>query len=192
IRPILSEEKAANEVVYHARTGAEKNSVVLTPSAEELAATYSKPKSFTFDRVLGQSTSQEEVFHEVEDLASTVLNGQRVCLFAYGQTGSGKTHTMEGTAAEEGIIPRCLRLLLDANDANNELHCYSTSRVSTLLNFGASSTAPPSLDPLQLSAIQVYGNKAYDMLLPSSKFSEQSETLQINTVCGQRAAAALP
>ena len=78
-------------------------------AVQELAATYSKPKSFTFDRVLGQSTSQEEVFHEVEDLASTVLNGQRVCLFAYGQTGSGKTHTMEGEVPSPAPS-RCLLL----------------------------------------------------------------------------------
>ena len=26
-------------------------------------------------------------------------------VFAYGQTASGKTHTMQGTAAEPGIIP---------------------------------------------------------------------------------------
>lgn len=35
---------------------------------------------------------------------------QTVTIFAYGVTSSGKTHTMQGTKAEPGVIPRVVRV----------------------------------------------------------------------------------
>ena len=67
-----------------------------------------KTYAFTFDRVLGPSSSQEAMFEDVSDLVQSSLDGYNVCVFAYGQTGSGKTFTMEGpetpTAAPGGGI----------------------------------------------------------------------------------------
>lgn len=36
-----------------------------------------------------------QVFHEVQSLVTSCIDGFNVCIFAYGQTGSGKTYTME-------------------------------------------------------------------------------------------------
>lgn len=36
-----------------------------------------------------------KVFGEVQNLATSCMDGYNVCIFAYGQTGSGKTYTME-------------------------------------------------------------------------------------------------
>ena len=47
----------------------------------------------------------------------SALDGYNVSLFAYGQTGSGKTHTMFGTGAEIGIIPRSIALILSTVEA---------------------------------------------------------------------------
>ena len=84
--------------------------------------------SFSFDRVLSESASQEDVFVEVAPLCQSALDGFRVAIFAYGQTGSGKTHTMTGELrarrgvgvvaapalalpCSAGVIPRSLALL---------------------------------------------------------------------------------
>lgn len=66
--------------------------------------------SFSFDRVFGPSSSQEEVFTEVSEFVQSALDGYNVCLFSYGQTGSGKTHTMQGSGngSMRGIISRAM------------------------------------------------------------------------------------
>ena len=70
---------------------------------------------FTFDKVFGPASKQEEVFEEVSQLVQSALDGYKVCLFSYGQTGSGKTRAMLGAGAgpEAGIIPRAVRKVLD-------------------------------------------------------------------------------
>ena len=51
-------------------------------------------KEFELDRVFGPHCSQGVVFHEIQPLMQSVLDGYNVALLAYGQSGSGKTHTM--------------------------------------------------------------------------------------------------
>lgn len=63
-------------------------------------------KAFTFDRIFGPTSSQEDVFGEISQLVQSALDGYRVCIFAYGQTGSGKTHTIMGNGEDVGMIPR--------------------------------------------------------------------------------------
>ncbi len=65
---------------------------------------------FNFDKVFGQSCSQEALFSEVAEFVQSALDGYHVCLFSYGQTGSGKTHTMNGSGEGpmRGIIPRAM------------------------------------------------------------------------------------
>jgi len=66
---------------------------------------------FSFDKVFGQSSSQELVFQEVSEFVQSALDGYNVCLLSYGQTGSGKTHTMQGSGdgPMRGIIPRAIQ-----------------------------------------------------------------------------------
>jgi kinesin family member C1 len=70
-------------------------------------------KKFTFDRVFGPASSQEDVFSEISQLVQSALDGYRVCIFAYGQTGSGKTHTIMGHQADLGMIPRSVQQVFD-------------------------------------------------------------------------------
>ena len=64
-------------------------------------------KVFTFDRILPETTTQEDMFEYVSPMVDHALDGLHATIFAYGQTGSGKTYTMEGiqyttTEAEGG------------------------------------------------------------------------------------------
>jgi kinesin family protein 11 len=75
-------------------------------------------KSFAFDGVYGEKSSQQEVYESlVRPVVDEVLQGYNCTVFAYGQTGTGKTHTMEGDVSPSpagvmkpgaGIIPRAV------------------------------------------------------------------------------------
>jgi kinesin family member C1 len=70
-------------------------------------------KEFTFDRVFGPTSTQEDVFGEISQLVQSALDGYRVCIFAYGQTGSGKTHTIMGSERDAGMIPRSVQQIFE-------------------------------------------------------------------------------
>eukprot|EP00747_Dinoflagellata_sp_TGD_P164390 gnl/TRDRNA2_/TRDRNA2_184268_c0_seq1.p1 gnl/TRDRNA2_/TRDRNA2_184268_c0~~gnl/TRDRNA2_/TRDRNA2_184268_c0_seq1.p1 ORF type:complete len:1175 (+),score=317.96 gnl/TRDRNA2_/TRDRNA2_184268_c0_seq1:73-3597(+) len=72
--------------------------------------------SFSFDKVFGPASRQEQVFEEVSGLVQSALDGYKVCIFAYGQTGSGKTFTMQGTddPVSWGLIPRALSKIFES------------------------------------------------------------------------------
>ena len=53
---------------------------------------------FTFDKVFGIESSQEEVYdYTVKRAIKKVVEGYNSTILAYGQTGAGKTYTMEGS-----------------------------------------------------------------------------------------------
>jgi kinesin family protein 11 len=74
-------------------------------------------KNFTFDKVFGMYSRQEEVFDSmVRPIVDECLEGFNCTIFAYGQTGTGKTHTMEGNIHSEedaGIVPRSVKAILE-------------------------------------------------------------------------------
>ncbi|XP_005099275.1 kinesin-like protein KIFC3 [Aplysia californica] len=76
-------------------------------------ANKSRSQDFELDKVFNCDVSQRQMFDEVSDLISSVLDGYNVCIFAYGQTGSGKTHTMEGPPEDPGVNQRALKFLYE-------------------------------------------------------------------------------
>ena len=74
-------------------------------------------KNFTFDKVFGMYSRQEEVFDSmVRPIVDEALEGFNCTIFAYGQTGTGKTHTMEGNIHSDedaGIVPRSVKAILE-------------------------------------------------------------------------------
>ena len=60
-------------------------------------------REFAFDRVFSQSTSNSDLFTELQQLLVSSMDGFNVAILAYGITGSGKTFTMEGIYERIGI-----------------------------------------------------------------------------------------
>ena len=77
--------------------------------------TKKQTKTYSFDKVFGAYSTQEEVFDTmVSPIVQECLAGFNCTIFAYGQTGTGKTHTMEGDIHHEemaGIVPRSIRAI---------------------------------------------------------------------------------
>ncbi|CCG80844.1 Putative uncharacterized protein [Taphrina deformans PYCC 5710] len=103
----------------------ENSGVIISPSkdghsitVQTSALTELNNKTYTFDKVFGGGSSQQDVFDvTVEPIVQEMLGGYNCTIFAYGQTGTGKTYTMSGDMSDHcggippataGIIPRAL------------------------------------------------------------------------------------
>ncbi|WVQ98685.1 hypothetical protein IAU59_005816 [Kwoniella sp. CBS 9459] len=64
---------------------------------------------FQFDKCHDVNSTQNEVFDHIRPLLEQTYKGINTTIFAYGVTGAGKTHTMQGTKADPGIIPRTVQ-----------------------------------------------------------------------------------
>ncbi|KAM0848476.1 hypothetical protein ACQ4PT_054370 [Festuca glaucescens] len=110
-------------------------------------------KLFKFNKVLGPTSSQDEVFKDIQPLIRSVLDGYNVCIFAYGQTGSGKTYTMTGpenaTEEELGVNFRALK----------DLFLISRNRGGTIMY------------DVSVQMIEIYNEQIRDLL--GSKGSEK-------------------
>ena len=76
-----------------------------------------RKNAFTFDRVFGPRSQNEDIFNEISQLVQSALDGYNVCIFCYGQTGSGKTFTM---SSSDGMIPRAVYQIYDTAKALEE------------------------------------------------------------------------
>ncbi|KAI7845289.1 hypothetical protein COHA_001132 [Chlorella ohadii] len=107
---------------------------------------------FEFDRVLGPSASQSDVYHAaVKPIVEDVLNGYNGTLMAYGQTGAGKTYSLSSIAADAiGMIPRAAAEIF-SHIEQDKVHEYT----------------------VYMSYVQLYMELIQDLLRP------ESENLQI-------------
>lgn len=122
----------------------------------------------SYEGVLDQASSQEDVFEAVKASVHATLDGDDATILAYGQTGSGKTYTMfgdphQGSSPYEfdeagqrsnGIIPRSIEYLFEQVQGRKEESEESTQRFS-----------------ISCSCLQVYNEKLYDLLLLEEKTS---------------------
>ena len=128
-----------------------KFAYVLVPGFEP--HDFSRETKNRFSSCYGYDSTQEEIFlNDVEQLLDLVYSGvvsvmislfentrlknlfKTVTIFAYGVTSSGKTHTMQGTKAEPGIIPRTVQVCFVFLWFPLHLTCcrlFSTGRVNT-------------------------------------------------------------
>ncbi|KAL2064243.1 hypothetical protein VTL71DRAFT_4737 [Oculimacula yallundae] len=107
VRPVFSNNADEGPVAALTYPDLDKESKELEIQGKEekssLGTITRKNHSFSFDRVFGPSSQNQEVFEEISQLVQSALDGYNVCIFCYGQTGSGKTHTM---SSADGMIPR--------------------------------------------------------------------------------------
>ena len=54
-------------------------------------------------------------------MISQALQGINVCVMVYGPSKSGKTYTMEGTAAEPGLLHRCVNAIFEETAGGDEV-----------------------------------------------------------------------
>ncbi|XP_065602739.1 kinesin-like protein KIF20B [Cyrtonyx montezumae] len=69
-------------------------------------------QKFTFSRVFGPETSQEEFFEgSVKQSVLDFLEGYNRLIFTFGVSNTGKTYTFQGTEGDVGILPRTMDML---------------------------------------------------------------------------------
>ncbi|XP_015162961.1 kinesin-related protein 3-like [Solanum tuberosum] len=94
-----------------------------------------RSKSYSFDKVFHPSSSQGEVFSEIEPIIKSALDGYNACIFAYGQTGTGKTFTMEGTEEFPGVVPRAIEALFKHTADSNHAFLFSFSMLEIYMGY---------------------------------------------------------
>ena len=149
IRPFLAED-TASEMPFEI----ENNTTCVLkadPRRSGLPTQYRFDQCFPPSSPSGEPTSNAFVFQVCGlPCIEGVLEGVNCSILAYGQTNSGKTHTMSGSDADVGLIPRaCQELLRQASDSN-----LATSS-GTVRDYS-----------VEVSYIEIYKEAVMDLLLP--------------------------
>jgi hypothetical protein len=123
VRPLLGSEKSElkeREIEYSPSEPCvecvDATQLVLTPPA--IANANGDAHTLAFTRVFDTDAQQSDVYNvATAPMLKTFMEGQNGLIFGYGITNSGKTYTLQGgdTSASEGMIPRALRDMFDAN-----------------------------------------------------------------------------
>lgn len=117
VRPFSKNEIANNE--SQDCINIENSEMVTLQAPKESSAMKNSEKGigqsmhkFTFTKIFGPDTSQEEFFEgTVKDLVNYLVDGKNTLVFTYGVTNSGKTFTIQGTPKDGGILPRSLDVI---------------------------------------------------------------------------------
>ena len=110
-----------------------------------------------FTRVFEPQSLQTEVYSQtICPLLDRFLQGENCVLFAYGMTNSGKTHTVQGTAADPGLLPRLITDMLRSAQKNM-----------------------PDDAELTVSMLEIYQEKIFDLL------GKKTEKLSIRDANGK-------
>ncbi|CAI8594869.1 unnamed protein product [Vicia faba] len=139
IRPFIPGQKEKQSIVE--RIG-ESDLVVANPSKQGKEAL----KTFKFNKIFGPTSTQAEVYDDIQDFIRSVLDGFNVCIFAYGQTGSGKTYTMSGP-----------------NGATNESLGVNYRALNDLFNISSSRQSSIVYD-IGVQIIEIYNEQVRDLL----------------------------
>ena len=147
IRPMSLQEKSRNDVAC-----------IEAVSNEQLILTHkSLRRSYTFNLVFGQESSQEDVFFNcsMDKLIDSALDGYSVTIFAYGQTGSGKTYTIMGR--DDAINEKILK--------NNK---YSGIMPKSINYIWATVGRRQQKFYIKVSFLEIYNEQINDLLNPTN------------------------
>lgn len=80
-------------------------------------------QTYDFDHILGEQSSQADVYVELKDLIFSIFEGHDASVFAYGNTGTGKTYTIFGgdKPADQGLIPRALKEIQERMSTSSKM-----------------------------------------------------------------------
>ncbi|CZS93156.1 probable carboxy-terminal kinesin 2 [Rhynchosporium agropyri] len=158
VRPVFSNNADEGPVASLTYPDLDKESKELEIQGKEekssLGTISRKNHSFSFDRVFGPESQNQEVFEEISQLVQSALDGYNVCIFCYGQTGSGKTHTM---SSADGMIPRATHQI------------YETA--TNLKDKGWTYT-------MEGSFVEVYNEEIHDLLGNSKDFEKKKHEVR--------------
>ena len=80
-----------------------------------------RKKSWTFDRVFSEGSTNEEIYDNfARPIVEDAMRGFHGAIIAYGQTSTGKTFTVQGTPSSPGLIPLAIEDCFDQIEANSE------------------------------------------------------------------------
>uniref|UniRef100_A0A452FGP8 Kinesin-like protein n=1 Tax=Capra hircus TaxID=9925 RepID=A0A452FGP8_CAPHI len=114
-------------------------------SAQDGPRKKGKDLTFVFDRVFGETATQQDVFqHTTHSILDSFLQGYNCSVFAYGATGAGKTHTMLGREGDPGIMYLTTMELYRRLEA-----CREEKRFEVLISY-----------------LEVYNEQIHDLLEP--------------------------
>ncbi len=161
VRPLLPRELAGGD-----------NSCTQCDSARN-SVLVGLDRQFSFDRVFGIDSKQEEVFDAcARNLVLGSFAGYNATVLAYGQTGSGKTFTMGTDASlssegvDQGIVPRVIRLTFDEVEKRRKEKEFI----------------------IKVSFIEIYNEEIRDLLDPQGqgKIVIRELSRGMPSMCGQR------
>ncbi|KAJ7108792.1 P-loop containing nucleoside triphosphate hydrolase protein [Mycena epipterygia] len=157
LRPILSGEPPDTAVrVVRAEPDSSANTSAGSASASSSSSfiAVANPRDatqvfrFPFTSCYDADSTQAELFEaDVRPLIDVARQGVTVTIFAYGVTSSGKTHTMQGTPADPGVIPRVVEALFAPSPSPS---CSSHEDEQTSVS---------------VSYIEIYKDDVYDLLV---------------------------
>ena len=70
-------------------------------------------RRFEFNQVYGPTAEQAKVFEDVRPMIAQTLLGFNISAIMYGASESGKSHTVEGTAADPGLLHRAVNSIFE-------------------------------------------------------------------------------
>jgi kinesin family protein 18/19 len=135
-------------------------------AAAHLRSQQGSTNEYAYDYSFGPDQTQQQVYENTTlPLIAKVLEGEKATVFAYGSTGAGKTHTMMGSMRTDedledeeadgsgrGIIPRALVDTFAAIEQQKQLEANAGKKWV-----------------VSCSYLEVYNERIYDLLQPSSK-----------------------
>jgi len=186
VRPLLQHEQAATagksplQLNSTPEPGQKPSVTVKETIADSMGKETISETMYTFDAVYDNSVTQAQLFERevLPHVHSRLFAGQSATLFAYGMTGTGKSHTINGSTADPGLIPRTMQTLFE--EIQDRVACDEQEWSTTSIN---------------LSFFELYNEKIYDLLkppTPSSKPHTHRSSADSSHMRDERAGQDLP
>ncbi|KAJ3344973.1 Kinesin-like protein kif19 [Entophlyctis luteolus] len=175
VRPALKDHKQDEVIKPTSRTTLTVTD--FSDAQDVLRQDRPREKSFEFDSVYPDSSSQKDVFEgTTKELINYVLQGFNATVFAYGATGAGKTYTMIGTTENPGVVPQTLEhlfLQIDKETTAAQENKTSDSSVPSALSYR-----------VHMSYLEIYNENIRDLLSGRSEYLELWEDKVRGSVVG--------